>query len=181
MGEGGGEQARNANAGRDGQQARGSDGRNAGSAGGNNPAGPGMRQAARPAGQRASEQAQSVFVDARSQARDGVTLAPLSEIERQGGDTVNVQAGSLQAGTAGSAGVASAIESAAQGAQRGIENQAVPPARSDLVRRVFERYATRARPATGESAAQPQQGTQGEAGRAPASAPAATPASERKE
>jgi hypothetical protein len=99
-----------------------------------------MRQAPRRAQTGESETTQSVLVDARSQARDGVTLAPLSEIERQGGDIVTTRG----AGSSGG-GVSGAIESAVEGAQRGIENQAVPPARSDLVRRVFERYSTRAR------------------------------------
>lgn len=38
------------------------------------------------------------------------------------------------------------LREAASGAERAIEQQAVPDRRSDLVRRVFRRYSERARP-----------------------------------
>jgi hypothetical protein len=50
---------------------------------------------------------------------------------------------SLPAGTP-----AQELRRAAQGAERAVEQQAVPPAYGDLVRRVFRRYVDRARPAS---------------------------------
>lgn len=128
-----------------------------------------MRQAPRtPAQQAADEGQELVYVDARSESRDGVTLTPLSEIARTGPDNASAVDGVVRQNP----GVGTVIDRAVEGAQRGIENQAVPPSRSELVRRVFERYSQRAKAKQGAPANAQPANTDGAANKAPDAAPA---------